>query len=91
GGEIVATSYCGKDWYELEIADSGEGVEGDLRQQTFAPFYSTKGKGLGLGLTVVAQIAAAHGGEVDVLNCPEGGAAYTLRFPSRAAAAKAAA
>lgn len=90
GGDVVATSYRGADGVELEIADSGPGLHDDARRAAFDPFYSRKNAGLGLGLTVVRQIVEAHGGEVEQVNCPEGGAAFTLRFPQSARARRAA-
>jgi len=90
GGELVITSYSSPQGFELEVADSGPGVEIQSMQQVLDPFFTTKQGGTGLGLSIVSRIAEAHGGEVAIANCPEGGAAFTLRFPrqpSREAAA----
>ena len=84
GGELVITSYSGPSGFELEIADSGPGIDAEVRRRAFEPFYSTKPGAAGLGLAIVARIVAAHGGQVIAQNCPEGGAAFTLRFPRRA-------
>lgn len=45
-----------------------------------------KGKGLGLGLNIVQQIAVAHGGRADVESTPELGATFRVRLSRRAAA-----
>lgn len=81
GGELVVTSYDGQTAFELEISDSGPGISEQNRRRLFEPFFSTKGTGTGLGLAIVEHVAQAHGGSIDVANCPEGGAAFTLRFP----------
>lgn len=81
GGELVVTSYDGPAAFEIEVADSGSGVSEQHRRRVFEPFYSTKDTGTGLGLAIVEHVAQAHGGTVCVANCPEGGAAFTLRFP----------
>jgi signal transduction histidine kinase len=81
GGSIVVTSFESRRGFEIEIADSGPGVSGEQRKRMFEPFYSTKESGTGLGLAMVQHVAEAHGGRVDVRNCPEGGAAFTLFFP----------
>lgn len=81
GGELLITG-CDMDGaYELEIADSGPGFDEDARGRLFEPFFSTKESGTGLGLSVVAHMAEAHGGSVVADNCPEGGAAFTIRLP----------
>jgi len=84
GGELVVTSYSGRQGVELEIADSGPGLSEDVRCRAFEPFFTTKSGGTGLGLAIVYRIAEVHGGDVVAANCPEGGAAFTLRFPRRA-------
>jgi PAS domain S-box-containing protein len=65
----------------LEVADEGCGIpEGEL-DQLFDPFFSTKGVGRGLGLSVVLGIAQAHGGLVCVESRPGHGSAFRLYFP----------
>jgi signal transduction histidine kinase len=81
GGELVVTACCCGDALEIEVADSGPGVEEAAMQRLFEPFFTTKSAGTGLGLAIVERIAQAHRGAVTVANCPEGGAAFTLRVP----------
>jgi signal transduction histidine kinase len=85
GGHIVTTSYCGTDRIELEVADTGPGLSEEQQRRAFEPFYSTKSGGTGLGLAIVHRVAEVHGGDVSAANCPEGGAAFTLRLPVRRA------
>jgi len=84
GGALVITSYDGVAAFELEVADTGPGVSVQQRRKLFEPFYSTKQTGTGLGLAIVDHVCRAHGGKVNVTNCPEGGAAFTLCFPRQA-------
>lgn len=90
GGELVITGCCTDRNFELEIADSGPGVTDEVKQQLFEPFFTTKSDGTGLGLSIVQRIAESHGGEIDVINCPEGGAAFTIKIPRRNVETKAA-
>ena len=90
GGHLVITSYEGPFGFELEIADSGPGLSEDEKKWLFEPSYSTKSTGSGLGLSVVSRIAESHGGTVSAINCPEGGAAFTIRIPSKTRGAAAA-
>ena len=85
GGELVITSIDGPQGFELEIADSGPGLTSDQLKHLFDPFYSTKATGTGLGLAIVLRIAESHGGRVTAINCPEGGAAFTIEIPRRTA------
>lgn len=81
GGQIVVTSFNGPNGLELEIADSGPGLSRENMRKLFEPFYTTKPDGTGLGLAIVFRIAEVHGGNVTAMNCPEGGAAFTIRIP----------
>jgi signal transduction histidine kinase len=83
GGELVITSYDGPRGFELEVADSGPGLTDEQKRKAFEPFYSTKQNGTGLGLSIVYHVAEAHGGTVTAMNCPEGGAAFTIKIPRR--------
>jgi signal transduction histidine kinase len=65
----------------LAGADRGEGVDASLREEIFLPFYSTKPRGSGFGLAIVARIVELHGGTVQVDPRPGGGALFTLRLP----------
>jgi signal transduction histidine kinase len=49
----------------------------------FEPFFSTKSEGAGLGLAIVERAVETHGGTVHACNCPEGGAAFTIRIPRK--------
>ena len=83
GGELQLTAFRGPGGTELEVADTGPGVDDSVRQRIFEPFFTTKSEGTGLGLAIVYRIAEAHHGDVRVLNCPEGGAAFIVRIPPR--------
>ena len=70
----------------LEIEDDGPGVPDEMRDQIWEPFWTTKalGAGTGLGLTVVRDIVASHGGEIAVTpSSHEGaGARFVVRLPA---------
>lgn len=89
GGELFVTGVDTPRGFELEIADSGPGIPDDAAPHLFEPFFTTKSGGTGLGLAIVQRIADAHGGTISARNCPEGGAAFTVRFlrPAQEAAA----
>ena len=66
---------------EIRVLDRGPGVSEEARQHLFEPLFSTKSFGVGLGLSVVRNIAEAHGGLARLENRPEGGAVATLAIP----------
>jgi signal transduction histidine kinase len=73
----------------ISVEDRGPGIAARDLPHLFEPFYRGRGadrvRGSGLGLTIVKQIASAHGGSVSVDKRREGGAIFTLRLPARAA------
>lgn len=84
GGEIeVAVEPEGV----LMVSDRGPGIPSEERTGIFRRFErgrKPKGVGAGLGLAIVAETMAAHGGSVEVTDREGGGASFVLRFPPRA-------
>jgi signal transduction histidine kinase len=85
GGSLVATSAVSPHSIELEIADTGPALSDEQRKQAFELLPTSQRAGTGWGLAVVHHIAELHDGSVTVANCPDGGAAFTLRIPRSAA------
>lgn len=50
----------------ISVADNGKGMPAQFRRDIFVPFFTTKGEGSDIGLSVVRQIALKHGGCVVV-------------------------
>ena len=61
----------------VAVADTGPGIPDDVREAIFTPFFTTRVKGTGLGLTVVRELVAALGGQVEVASAADG-AAFTI-------------
>ena len=74
----------------LEVADNGPGVPQAILARIFDPFFTTKpaGVGTGLGLAIVLSVVREHGGQVHVLNPPEGGAVFQIELPAAAETAQ---
>jgi signal transduction histidine kinase len=66
---------------DVLISDSGPGIPPDVKDKIFAPFFTTRQGGTGLGLSVAQHIAVEHGGSIAAENAPEGGARFTLWLP----------
>lgn len=65
----------------VTVADNGPGIPAAQLEQVFAPFFTSKPDGLGLGLNICRTIVEAHGGSISVENRPAGGAAFTFTLP----------
>jgi len=81
GGSLVATSTDGPHGVELEIADTGASLSQEELEQVFDLLPGAQRGGTGWGMAVVQRIVELHGGSIMAMNCPEGGAAFTLQIP----------
>ena len=64
----------------------GSGLSAEVLADALLPFYSTKPKGTGLGLTLCREIVDAHGGRLSIANRDGGGALVTVWLPAAPAA-----
>ncbi|MGE5714954.1 MAG: sensor histidine kinase, partial [Betaproteobacteria bacterium] len=73
---------------ELDVLDRGPGIDESERERVFEPFYRARGAsessgGVGLGLSLVRQIALQHGGQVHCLPRAGGGSVFRVKLPDR--------
>jgi len=68
---------------ELLVKDSGHGMDPQVRERIFEPYYTTKeqGKGTGLGLSVIHGIVKNHGGDITVSSQPGKGSSFRVYMP----------
>ncbi|MCD4731093.1 MAG: PAS domain-containing protein [Bacteroidales bacterium] len=64
----------------FHIIDNGFGVETELRDKIFIPFFTTRENGSGIGLSLSRQIMIMHGGSISVQSKPSVGTTFVLRF-----------
>ena len=69
------------DLAKFTVRDSGVGIAQSALARLFEPFYSTKGQGRGLGMSVVAGIVRAHRGAIEILSSPESGTTVSVLLP----------
>ena len=62
----------------IEVEDNGAGVPEGLRQDIFLPFFTTKAKGTGVGLSLARQVVLAHRGSIDIGEAESGGALFRI-------------
>ncbi|MFK7841880.1 MAG: PAS domain S-box protein [Sphingorhabdus sp.] len=63
---------------EIAVSDTGSGIDAELEERIFDPFASTKGDGMGLGLSICRTIVEAHGGTIGAEPNPEGGTIFRI-------------
>ncbi|HEY4101227.1 MAG TPA: ATP-binding protein [Gemmatimonadales bacterium] len=85
GGRIIITAEgIGADDVKLQVTDSGPGVPPELLDQIFEPLFTTKARGIGLGLAVSRALMQANGGDITVANDGTRGATFTITMPAAA-------
>ena len=90
GGALAVKTFLDDAAAELRIAisDSGKGMEPHVLDQIFQPFFTTKRKGSGLGLSICQRLVDQHEGTIRVESAPGKGTVFTIVLPARKATAK---
>jgi len=78
---VISTRLLNGEEIEVRVADNGVGLSQASQMRAFQPFFTTKERGLGLGLSLSASIIKLHGGELALQNNAKGGATATFRLP----------
>jgi two-component system nitrogen regulation sensor histidine kinase NtrY len=66
---------------ELNVADTGSGVTDEMRERLFLPYFSTKERGTGLGLTITAKIVQEHEGSIRAVPNQPAGSIFIIELP----------
>jgi signal transduction histidine kinase len=66
------------------VRDYGVGISAEARDRLFEQFFTTKTKGLGMGLSIVRSIVESHGGTIAAENADGGGARFQFTLPASA-------
>src|SRR5262245_17436029 len=80
----VHADQCG-DGVSVEVRDSGAGMDEQTLARIFQPLFTTKPKGMGLGLSISRTIVEAHGGTLSVRSAPGKGTTFRIELPARPA------
>jgi PAS domain S-box-containing protein len=79
--KLVISTVVRPDAVEISVQDSGAGTPPDVMSRIFEPFVTTKATGVGVGLSICAQIVNAHGGKLLAENNPERGMTFRCILP----------
>jgi signal transduction histidine kinase len=80
GGTLTFTGRAAGDFVEVDVTDSGAGIAPELLGRIMEPLYSTKARGLGLGLSIARAILDKSGGGLRVSSTPGQGSTFTVRL-----------
>jgi signal transduction histidine kinase len=69
------------DRVRIDVADTGPGVRPEDRERIFEPLFTTKARGIGLGLSISRSLARTNSGELNLSSPPGTGAVMTLELP----------
>jgi signal transduction histidine kinase len=82
GGTLTITSEKVKGYIQIDFADTGDGMPSDVLEKLWTPFFTTKAKGMGIGLAICKRIVDAHGGKIEVKSTEGKGTVFSVFLPS---------
>ena len=68
---------------QIEFLDAGPGIAADIKPRIFTPFFTSRARGLGLGLSIVKGILEAHRGSIVEVGPPGQGAHFIAFLPAK--------
>ncbi len=79
GGTLTVNTYCNTAGsIQIDISDTGRGIDERLTDKIFQPFFTSKPKGTGLGLAITKRLIEQHGGTISVRNNPGRGVMFRI-------------
>ena len=82
GGVLDVSARSSGDSVRITVTDTGLGMDEETKAHIFTPFYTTKSRGIGLGLAVTKRVVEAHGGTISVQSTPSVGTSFTVTVPT---------
>jgi signal transduction histidine kinase len=81
GGELNIETGEDGDFIWVKFRDTGGGIPADCMEKIFEPLFTTKPKGIGLGLAISKRLVEQNGGKIEVASQPGQGATFTVKLP----------
>jgi signal transduction histidine kinase len=81
GGNLTIRSKAMKDKVRIAFSDTGPGMSKEVLDRIFVPLFTTKAKGMGLGLSICKRIVEAHGGSIAAESTLGKGTTFTMTIP----------
>jgi PAS domain S-box-containing protein len=83
GGKLAVTTKETKDNVEIIFADTGVGISEENMSKLFTPLFTTKAKGIGMGLAICKNIVEQHNGTIEVKSKVSQGTTFTIKLPKK--------
>ena len=82
GGQLIIKSeFSAPEWVNISFTDTGVGISQENLVKVFEPLFTTKAKGIGLGLAISKTLVEAHGGSIEVQSEVGKGSTFTVKLP----------
>jgi signal transduction histidine kinase len=81
GGELAISSRVSGNDVEFTFIDTGVGIANEVLEKIWTPFFTTKAKGMGLGLPICKRMVEAHQGKISVESIVGEGTTFTITIP----------
>ena len=77
----LSSSQPGAGTIQFDVVDNGSGLTDALIERIFDSFFTTKAEGMGMGLTISAEIIKRHGGKLRAASRDSGGSIFSFTLP----------
>ncbi len=81
GGRLKVSTKKTKGFVEISFKDTGTGMSKENMEKIFTPFFTTRAKGMGMGLAICKKFVDAHGGSIEVESEVGKGSTFTVKLP----------
>jgi signal transduction histidine kinase len=85
GGRLTLSARAEEGWVQLSVADTGCGIPPENLEKIFEPLFTTRARGIGLGLAVSRNLVEVNGGSIQVESTEGQGSTLTVTLPTREA------
>jgi len=81
GGTLTVSTKQREGFVEISFKDTGTGISKENMEKIFTPFFTTRAKGMGMGLPICKKFIESHGGVIQVESEVGGGTTFTVKLP----------
>jgi len=81
GGRLKVSSKKKNGFVEVVFKDTGVGIPKESMEKLFTPFFTTKAKGMGMGLAICKKFVESHGGSIEIESEEGIGSTLTIKLP----------